>query len=119
MLLLITSACHAQVRLGVTKDEIEKEFDYLYVKKDVTSSGTECVTFTTRKATVSHLIDSAGVSFCAVLTPLGDAELKYYIERYNSDYVVISPTQWRVYGGETYADIELQHDKGRAYFLWK
>ncbi len=119
MLLLITSACHGQVRLWSTKDEIEKEFDYLYVKKDVTSSGNECLTFTTRRSTVTHIIDSTGVSFCAVLTPLGDAELKYYIERYNTDYVVLSPTKWRVYSGEVYADIELQHDQGRVYFLWK
>jgi hypothetical protein len=120
LLTLVVSLCaNSQVRIASPKEQIKAEFGYLYIEDHMVSDSVDAITFQTRKSVVTHLFNEAGISYCAFLTPLGDAELKYYIERYNSQYIVLSPTQWRLYANDQYVDITLTTSNSKHLFIWQ
>ena len=117
--MVISTIGNSQVRMATPKEDIKKEFSYLKIEDHIITDSVDAITFQTRNSAVTHLFDEEGLSYCAFLTPFGDEELKYYIERYNREYIVISPTQWRVYYKDQYVDITLTEANNTSLFIWQ
>ncbi len=111
----------AQARLNSTLSEVREEFsDWRYnLKSGYDSDGDFYISIETERATVIYYFDDSNLCYATIIIPDDQGALNMYAELYNSRYVIISNTQWRMYGENGIAEIELVYsDNGTYYFLW-
>ncbi len=111
----------AQSRLGSTADEIREEFsDPTYQLEDgATDGGRPFIRVEMERSSVMYLLDDEDVCALTFIIPEDPGALNGLVEEYNNRYVIISPTEWRMYGDWGYADITLVFpEDGKAYFIW-
>ena len=111
-----------QARLGVSEAEIKTEFSNSRYKltSDYNEDGIYYITIETERAMVSYLFNSDKICKASFILPNNDGALNFYVEMYNKEYVILSPTSWKVYSSQGISDIQLIYPEGGGtFFLWK
>jgi hypothetical protein len=111
-----------QARNGNSAADISAEFsERIYdLKSGLTKDGDYYILIKTERASVLYNFDSDKVCTTSVILPENDGALNFYVEMYNKQYVIISPTSWKAYSNQGIADIELVYPEGGGtYFIWK
>lgn len=119
----VLAVCNAkaQARLGSTVMEIKNEYsDYEYqLKSSYLNDGTYYIQITTDRATVWYYFNDDRVCYLTVVVPDNQGALNFYVELYNSKYVVVSSTEWKMYSNNGICKIKLVYpDGGGYYFAW-
>lgn len=122
LLVTVISTALGQSRLGSSAAEIKQEFQGYgnTVNSDYSNEGTYYVTVDLEKAVVFYWFDEDFICVLCVVAPKNQGGLNFYVENYNSKYVVVSSTQWRMYYEGGYSDITLVFpEEGGYYFVWQ
>lgn len=121
LLAFCTFTLFSQARLGKTKREIVSEFSELAPETGYDSNGNSYIDVEMTRAHVRYFIDpSSGLCNLTLILPKSQAALNYYVELYNSRYVIISPTKWRMYTVEgSIAEVELLSQNESSCFVWQ
>lgn len=124
MTLLFTTAVtftFAQARLGSSAADIQQEFrDREYQQESgYDNDGDYYISIQTEKASVFYYFNSERICYLTVIIPNDQGALNFYVELYNSRYVILSSTRWKMYADNGIADIELVYPKtGGYFFMW-
>jgi hypothetical protein len=126
--LIITTICTiiatiavAQSRLGSTQDQIRSEF---WEKRHEMQSGYDkdgnaYTSIRTRNSTVFYYFNTAGDCTATFIIPDNQGALNFYVELYNSRYVIVSNRHWKMYSSSGIAEVKLIYlDNGHYYFMW-
>lgn len=123
ILFAITSCIvFGQARVGSTATYIKSEFsESIYdLKSGLTKEGDYYILIKTERASVLYNFDSDKVCTSSIIVPDDDGALNFYVEMYNKEYVILSPTSWKMYSSQGISDIELIYPEGGGtFFLWK
>jgi len=120
-MLLITSASFSQARLNTSLADIRAEFTESRYSLDsgYDSDGDLYIRIFTQRATVLYYFNKQRICYMTIIVPDDQGALNYYAELYNRQYVIISPTKWRMYSEHGIAEIELIYpEEGGFYFAW-
>lgn len=112
---------YSQVRLGFTSDEVKNEFweDKYNLNEGYTIDDIYFINIRGDRANVFNYFDYDKVCFFSTVIPDDQGSLNYYVEQYNSQYVIISSTEWKMYSKNGIAKIKLNYDgEGGYYFTW-
>jgi hypothetical protein len=118
-LLLASTTLLSQVRLGNSRSEIYKEFQEYSPEFGTFEDGTPHLSFTTSRAYVRHSFNASGYCTDAMVVPLNQGALNFYVEMYNRQYVIVSQTEWKMYNSNGIATIKLISYNDMAFFLWE
>lgn len=124
IILLLTSAAtfvNAQARLGSSFTEIKEEFSDPKYKLMILhhSDMKKYIHIQLHGASIEYYFNDSNICIWTVILPASQGALNYYVEEYNKKYVILSPTKWRMYSDQGYAEIELTFtDNGKYYFIW-
>ena len=119
-LMLLSGAVFGQSRLGSTKSEIYSEFSDLSPQFGVNEDGTTNMSVGFDRSFTRYFFNERNVCDMVILIPLRTGDLNYYVELYNSRYVVVSSTSWRMYSKDgAIASIELMTSEGVTMFVWR
>ena len=67
-----------------------------------------------------HYFDEENICALTVIAPNDQGDLNYFVELYNSQYVIINPKQWKMYSENgTINTIELITNNGTTFLIWK
>lgn len=122
MALFWSSLAFSQARLGSTAIEIREEFsDSTYhLEEGVTDSGSPFISVELDRSSAMYMLNDEDICALTFIVPDDPGALNGMVEEYNNRYVIISPTEWRMYGEGGYADVQLVFlDDGRFYFIWE
>ena len=119
MLLLASTTLLSQVRLGSSRSDIYKEFQEYSPEFGTFDDGTPHLSFTTSRAYVRHSFNSSGYCTSAMVVPLNQGALNFYVETYNKQYVIVSQTEWRMYSSSGISTIKLVSHNDMAFFVWE
>jgi hypothetical protein len=110
-----------QARLGSTALEIKSEFrGKKYKLKDGhDNDGNYYITIETKRATVAYFFNSDLICTQTLIIPNSQGALNFYVERYNRQYVIESPTKWKMYSKAGIAEIELFFTDDGCFFVWE
>jgi hypothetical protein len=71
------------------------------------------------RAYVKHVFDDQGDCILSLIIPKDSPAVQFYVEKYNKELVIISPTEWRFYAGGAIAQVKLITTDDRSImFLW-
>jgi hypothetical protein len=124
-LLLFSNLLFSQARMGYSAKELLAEFsDYRYdAKTDYASDGSFFVSIQTEFAMVGYFFDKQDINHTScnsmIILPKTTTRVNFYVQEYNSKYVILSKVQWRAYLPNGTYLIDLLTDKdGLMYFSW-
>jgi hypothetical protein len=126
-LLIFSSHLSSQSRLGSSFKEIKDEFSDDASVKLTEKYFTEAkegryikyLEVVIDNATVVYIFNTSLICYGTYIVPANQGALNYYVELYNKRYVIISPTNWRMYHSSGYTEVELFFDENDLYyFLW-
>jgi len=126
-LLIIFFACTSiaaftQSRIGFSASEIKTEFwERQYnLKESFDTSNRYYIAIKTKRANVAYVFDEK--QFCTItyIFPLDQGALNFYVELYNSRYVVAGLNQWKMYSNGGVSEILLIYpESGGYFFAWR
>ncbi len=118
---LITLCAFSQSRLGSSASEIKSEFweSSYNLSSGYSKNGTYYISIQTERATANYLFDDEGICNICMIIPDNQGALNFYVELYNTKYVIVSSTKWKMYSNNGIANIELIYpEDGGYYFVW-
>jgi hypothetical protein len=119
VLLSIVAPAFSQARLGRTFYEVNQEYAENYSVTKDKFEGNNVLTIEMNKAFIKHLFDSNNNCILSMIVPKKTIDVQYYVERYNKELVVISPTEWRFYVGGSIAKVSLETTNDNSIvFIW-
>ena len=118
-----TISVKSQSRLGFTSSEIFSDVGAKYsITVDYTKDdGDKILNCEMGQIHISYcFFDKSNICNAVAITPNTQGALNYFVEQYNKNYVIISPTEWRMYGndGSISAISLIDSEESRSYFLW-
>lgn len=118
VLLAMATSVFSQARLGRSIFEVKAEYtEYSVTEQKLGDS--DMLLIDLPKAYVKHVFDDQGDCILSLIIPKDSPAVQYYVERYNKELVIISPTEWRFYVGDSIAQIKLITTDDRSImFLW-
>jgi hypothetical protein len=112
----------AQSRVGSSAADIKAEFweaEYK-LKAEYDKDGDYFISIETQRATVLYYFNENKICKATFIVPDNQGALNFYVELYNKRYVILSPTQWKMYSENGVAEISLIYPEGGGcYFLWR
>ena len=116
---LFSTSVYSQVRLGSSRIDIYKEYSSDNPTFHTTEDGVQYMSVQLPRAYVSYVFDdNAQCTMCTVI-PNNQGDLNYYVESYNSKYVILGSRTWKMYSESgIVALIELQSKDGVSVFVW-
>ena len=118
VLLAMATSVFSQARLGRSIFEIKAE----YTNNSVTEQRLEnndMLLIDLSRAYVKHVFDDQGDCILSLIIPKDSPAVQFYVEKYNKELVIISPTEWRFYVGGSIAQVKLITTDDRSImFLW-
>lgn len=120
-MLLTTVSLFGQARLGSSALEIRQEFNSIAsdLKSGYNEDGSYFISIRTDRALVYYYFDENKVCNATGIAPHNQGFLNFYVEDYNSKYVILSETKWKMYSGGGVATVELIFpDDGGYFFFW-
>jgi len=118
---LFTLVSFSQVRLGSTSEEIKQEFrqDEYDLTEGYTDDDINYLNLRVDRANVFYYFNYDKICFLSMVIPDDQGVLNYFVEHYNSQYVIVSSTEWKMYSKNGIAKIKLIYDgEGGYYFMW-
>lgn len=113
---------NAQSRLGSSVSEVKEEFwesKYKLIGK-FNDENIYYISIETERASVFYWFDDEYICRMCAILPRSQGDLNFYVENYNSKYVVVSTTQWKMYSEFGIADVTLVYpEEGGYYFIWQ
>jgi len=112
---------NGQARLGSVASEIVKEFQATEynLTTGYDDDGDYYIAIELDEAYVTYYFKSVdGQCYISVIYPKRQGDLNYLVEVYNKRYAILSPTSWRMYSHDGFANIELKFQDGQSYFIW-
>jgi hypothetical protein len=120
ILMLVPIFGNSQARLGSTRVDLFEEFAQYFPKYETPINGEPHMHFEMERALVVYYFNKANECTLSVIAPKNQGDLNFFVEIYNKQYVIISPTEWRMYSENgNIATIELVSNKGTTFFVWK
>lgn len=118
VLLAMATSVFSQARLGRSIFEVKAEYtEYSVTEQKLGDS--DMLLIDLPKAYVKHVFDDQGDCILSLIIPKDSPAVQFYVERYNKELVIISPTEWRFYVGDSIAQIKLITTDDRfIMFLW-
>ena len=113
---------NAQARLGDTEWEIRAEFSEKTFTSGYTEDGDKWLKMETSIGTVGYYFgkESDWKCYMTIVIPDNQTALNVLVERYNREYVIISETEWKMYGNNGIMKISLIFaEEGGYYFLMR
>jgi hypothetical protein len=110
----------SQARLGYTEQQIENIFSEKNFHTGYADDGTKYIYTEFNLCIAAYYFNSYGISDMVILIPKTQGNLNALVERYNSQYVIISQNQWKAYlknGG--IITIYLFYNDNGPYFVFK
>ena len=111
----------SQSRIGYSESEIREEFweSYYHFVSDYDKNGNYYSAMTTNLATVFYYYNSDKECVMTFIVPNNQGALNTIVELYNKQYVIVSPTKWKMYAKYGVCEIELVYkEEGKYYFKW-
>ena len=116
---LLSSFLVAQARLDISVNEIEKEYSALSLVTGYDKDNDYYILVELERAAVYYFFKTKKTPcYLTVIYPLNQGDLNFYVDLYNKQYAIISPTKWRMYNFGGYADIDLRFEEELSYFVW-
>lgn len=117
--MLYSIATAAQARLGSTLTEIYSEFSDNNPSMKTLDDGRKSLRVLTDRATIDYVFNSNQECEVTLILPNGQGDLNYYVETYNSRYVILSAKEWRMYSSDgAIARITIENYKDKTFFMW-
>jgi hypothetical protein len=112
----------AQARLGDTEWEIREEFSEKTFTSGYSKDGDKWLMMETSLSTVGYYFgkESDWKCYMTIVIPDNQTALNTLVEKYNREYVIISETEWKMYGNNGIMKISLIFaEEGGYYFLMR
>jgi len=118
VLLAMATSVFSQARLGRSIFEVKAEYtEYSVTEQKLGDS--DMLLIDLSKAYVKHVFNDQNDCILSLIIPKDSPAVQYYVERYNKELVIISPTEWRFYVGGSIAQVKLiTTDDKSIMFLW-
>jgi len=118
VLLAMATSVFSQARLGRSIFEVKAEYtEYSVTEQKLGDS--DMLLIDLPKAYVKHVFNDQNDCILSLIIPKDSPAVQYYVERYNKELVIISPTEWRFYVGGSIAQVKLiTTDDKSIMFLW-
>lgn len=115
----LVSCTFAQARINSTFSELKEEFKYGYeMTIEETDNGTVYLTAVFEDRSVMYMFDEKMYCNISIIVPHSSGLVQAIIERYNKEYTIISPKQWRYYSEGLYSNITYEYREGLDVFVW-
>lgn len=119
VLLSIVAPAFSQARLGRNFYEVYQEYAENYSVTKDKFEGNNVLTIEMNRAFIKHLFDSNNNCILSMIVPKNTIDVQYYVERYNKELVIMSPTEWRFYVGNAIAKVSLETTNDNSIvFIW-
>jgi hypothetical protein len=119
VLLSIVAPAFSQARLGRSFYEINQEYEENYSVVIDKFKDNVVLNIDMDRAVIKHLFDSNDICILSMIAPKSNIDVQYYVERYNKELVIMSPTEWRFYVGNSIAKVSLETlDDNSIVFFW-
>jgi len=119
VLLFIVAPAFSQARLGRSFYEINQEYEENYSVVIDKFKDNIVLNIDMDRAVIKHLFDSNDICILSLIAPKNNIDVQYYVERYNKELVIMSPTEWRFYVGNSIAKVSLETlDDNSIVFFW-
>ena len=119
LLLFISTISYSQTRIGYSRKAIKEEFYGYKMKSGINANGVPYLEVTLVGITAVYGFDDNAVCMSCVIIPHDNANLNTLVQKYNRDYIIISPIEWMMYSSGGILRIQMKMvDSGGAYFLW-
>jgi hypothetical protein len=118
---ILSIAAYSQSRLNYSANEIREEFsDSKYnLKSNFDKNGNYYISILTGSSTVFYYFNAERTCIATFIVPDNQGALNSYVETYNNKYVIVSPTQWKMYSNNGMCEIKLVYSaNGGYYFMW-
>ena len=126
ILLFIFFACistitFSQSRINYSANEIRQEFQesQYNLKSGYDKNGNYYISIITGNSTVFYYFDPDKICKATFIVPDNQGALNAYVELYNTRYVIVSPTHWKMYNNNGVSEVNLIYPTGGGYyFMW-
>lgn len=119
---LLSIETYSQAKLLHTEQQIREDFkEYKFTTSIANEDGYYSLSINDDSMMIFYYFNSNKVCYATIIIPMDEQTLKYYIERYNKDYVTLSSTKWKRYSTDKrICNIKLQcYDEVKSYaFVW-
>jgi hypothetical protein len=120
ILMLVPIFGISQARLGSTRNEIYNEFELYYPKFEISEDGLAYMHLETERSLLLYYFNNENLCNISVIAPKTQGDLNFFVEQYNNSYVIMGPTEWRMYSANgAISTIELVTHNGNTFFVWK
>jgi hypothetical protein len=121
LFILVCTYTFAQARIGSSATEIKNVFweSHYNLKSGYDNDGDYFITIEIEKATVAYYFDLDKICSRTVIFPDNQGALNFYVELYNKQYVIVSPTEWKMYSSGGIANIKLIFTDDGYFFIWE
>ena len=118
IMLLAFIVVKAQVHIGYTSAEIQKDMPNIAFKKGIAEDNTKYISCTIDGLYWIYYFDKEGVTFLNALVPSNQKQVNELVSVYNKTKVVISNTKWRNYTNGIVIITELSFSKSTNLFVF-
>lgn len=87
----------SQARIGFTESQIRSDLSYLTFTEGVSNEGYKYIYAYADRGVVAYYFGEDGLCMLTRFLPYTQGDLNFYVESYNSKYVIISETHWKAY----------------------
>ncbi|MCB0695036.1 MAG: hypothetical protein H6546_03810 [Chitinophagales bacterium] len=109
-----------QARLGSSAQDIRSEFSSpeYELESEYTENGAYVIKLTIGRYSVAHLFNNDRICVATLVFPESQGALNALVEQYNDQYVIVSPTEWKMYSKGGIANVRLIIEEDGYYFAW-
>jgi hypothetical protein len=118
VLFVISLTSFSQARVNFTESEIRKEFNKSKFETSYTESGIKFIYQLDENVATYYYFNKESVCYMCMMIPLKQGTLNYFVEDYNSKYVIVSDTEWKFYNKNGIMYISLIEVKGNPAFIY-
>ncbi len=111
----------SQARVGSSFSEIKSEYyeSNWNLRSGYNKDEEKYIYISTTRAEVGYYFESGQICYTTYILPKRQGDLNFYVEKYNKQYVIMSPTKWKMYSENGICNIELIYpEDGKCFFVW-
>ena len=118
---VFTIISKAQSRIGYTPSQIKAEFYYYTWSSGYTSDGAYYISANTTRGLIGYYFSTELICNSCILIPKTSGDLNYWVELYNTNYVIVSDKEWKAYltnGSIVHIKLEHSADSGSYFYYY-
>lgn len=117
-LFVISLTSFSQARVHYTESQIRKEFNNSKFETSYTDGGVKFIYKVDENVATYYYFDNESICYMCMMIPLKQGGLNYFVEDYNSKYVIVSDTEWKFYNQNGIMYINLIDVQGTPAFIY-